>query len=416
MILRKEDSGMALVGAILLMLVLAALAQAMFYVARNETHSGVRSRLRESAFYVADAGIEYAIHQAAPVGLSTTVPVGIYTGSLAGEAVVNVNHLPESREIISKGNVSSEGAIKAERTIRAEVVVGAQIPQFATMSGGTSNFGTDIEVYGVIYSREPIVISKDVVFRADINGNIGVYGAYGGGDSIDINGDIGFVDPDDSGGIFARETISGKGYLTGINHQEYYSVPSYSDDEILFADTDALINDATTGEDFGGDGTIDADGRIKFDKDTVIDLDDYAGDVYYYPGGIDFSKDAVIKGSGTFVVGGNNTGNGSDPAIDIAKHFGGFAAEANVNLIVADGGNWSPYDINVDKAVELKGIIQAPGDVNLKKNFELEGLLACGGDLDVGMDAEFTYNEDVVNDIPLKGGGEGVTILSWTEQ
>ena len=428
MILRKkEDSGMALVGAILLMLVLAALAQAMFYVARNETHSGVRSRLRESAFYVADAGIEKAIYNIQNgSGENFTVNVGTRTGagSLAGTAEVNIARDGRIYTITSTGHSPSLQESRADRRLRAVVEVAGQLPQFASMSGGSSHFASNFTITGVVFSNAPITIDSGVQFQPDKNGDVAIYCADDSAQAIQVGSNFEF---DNNQPIASGvRNIWARGGVNLPNNWSYGSqepsVKSWHDsqetgyiDDVLFVDSQAMIDDAETimNHDFG-DNTEVVDGRLIVNGGTI----NMNEGTYYYPNGIEINSNVEIISEGSFVAGSGS--DSYDHGIEInANVFGEGGAtqknDAKVNLIV-HGSSWKKEDILFNSNTKFNGIVQAPGDIQVSSNTEINGIIAAGNNLTGSANVAFNYSDDVF-DCPLLDGdiSGGLTFLSWTE-
>ncbi len=419
---KKNNGGTVLAGSLLLMLILVVMGHAMVRMAGNETRREVRSRARESAFYVADAGIEKAIHRIKGgdnFTFSFNADVGLNTGSKAGEAGVNVLRAGGIYTITSQGHTLLAGGDTYQRTIRAVVETEAGLPEFASQTGGQSKFAGNIDVHGVIFSNEPIEIGTGVTFRPDEEGNVAIYTSNPGDSSITIGNNFDF-DPDNEATglreILARGGIQNSHRIPGDVHWQEYDNSTKTDHkgDVLFVDADALIGDPETlvNYDFGGKFDV-TDGRITFDGTgtTVLELEER---VYYYPNGAVFNSNLEIKGKGTIVVGGPDSGN-YDNGIVINQNVSGHDDDARINLIDATG-NWNDIDIVLKNNVDLKTIIQTPGDVEISQNFDFEGILAAGGDLDIKQNVSFTYSDDLF-DVPLKEGpgGGGVRVVSWTE-
>ncbi len=407
----NKNRGMALVGAILMMVVLVILGTGMLMITWFETRSETSQRLGEMAFYVADGGIENAIYRIQNKNYQDfEIDVGTTTGNSNGVARVSVVQSGSIYTVTSTGYVPKPAQALGERTIRARVEVQAGLPNYATMTEGRTDFAANTEVRGVIFSNDPVSMGSGVVFKPDKEGNVALYSAR----TIDIGNNFDF-DPDNNATgireILAREEIFNN---TRIPDDVHWNSPDYTEktdpiDEVEFVDAQAMIDDEDTIEnyDFGGKVNITG-GRANFQSGYTYNLD---GGTYYYPGGLNVDSNVEFIGDGSFVVGPD--GDTDHHGIDIRSNVQG---DGKVNWIVS-GGEWKDgIDINIESNVDPVGIIQCPGDISLSSNVELTGIVAAGGNLDASSNVEITYEDDLFMP-PLKDtdGAGGVKIISWTE-
>ncbi len=437
----KNNKGMALVAAILMMVVLGVLGVSMVVLTTGETSKEVKSRLGTSALYVADAGIEKAICNIKKSKYSDfTVYVGIGTGDKEGEAVVDITSLGDKKyQIDSTGYVPSQSDIKEERSIRVKVNASAGYPDYSAISGETGSFSSNVDVYGVVFSNDLIIIQSNVHFYPDNNGDVAIYTASDSTlltDDLDsaIEIDSNFYFDEDNEATGTRE-IRAQGVIDGNedsdpNGDNFKSSPKptivenddsdkteeLDSDEVQFVDTDNLIENADeTDYTFGGKGTDVGNGRIEFSSDETLNLN---GNVYYYDNGVEFDSNIVLAGSGTFVVDGA-AGDSSnwDNGIIITSNINGEGdGYAKANFIVA-GGDWIAEDIDIESNVELNGIIQAARDIKVNSNVDILGIVAAGEELKADSNIEFNYSDDVF-DVPLNESDENedINVISWEEK
>ncbi|GEM_PF-3250839 len=416
----KNDRGMALVGVILLMLVLIIIAQAMIMLTRREARVEVEGRLKDIALYVADAGVEKAIHNINNDNFQPNFSfqhVGEETGGKMGEADVSVTQDGRIYTINSTGYIPSQAEAEASRSINAVVEVSPGLPEFAAMVGGMSSFAANIEVEGVVFSNEPISIETNVTFVPDEKGNVGIYCADGSVLSIDIGTNFDFDPENEATGvreILARGGINNSHRIPdGVNWKEYDDSDKTDPiDDTQILDANAMINspDTYVNHDFGGDVTVDENGRATFETNTDIHLN---GGTYYYPGGVEFNSNVTLVGDGNIVAGGPDEGSDDHHAIEINSNVKG---DGKVNFVSA-GGDWKDNkDININSNVDPHGVIQCPGDASISSFVEINGIVAVNGNLDAASNVAFHYEDDIF-DAPLVDGSAdaGVEMISWRE-
>ncbi len=460
----KNDSGIVLVGAILLMFILVVLGQAMTMFVQFEATREIRGRRRESALYIADAGIERAIHiikggltsspgwhcgycctfchcfSPRPIGSTTSYSnfienIGLRTGSKAGQVVVNITPLGNNRyRIDSTGYVPSTDTARGIRRIRAEVKVGRGVPNEAVTAGGKVSLNSNIDVFGIIFSNGPIDVGSNVTLRPDSNRNAALRSASRNTTlenpaAIDIGSNF-RIDPDNKS---TKEEIRARGEVDGnCNTDPNRDIiagapPVFENDttdktapraELSFIDEQAILDSVKPQHinyDFGGRGRVNLKtGRVRFGSNVDIFLNN---GVYLFRSGVEFNSNINFHGKGTIIVdttyGSGHSGNYAY-GIEFNSNIRGAtrADHAQVNFIVLNG-NWRKRDIKFNSNVRVEGLMQGAADIKANSNIHIKGIVIAGGDFEMNSNITIEYREPVFA-LPSKTAG-GVTLLSWRE-
>lgn len=287
----RNQRGMTLVMAMALALVLGILGYALVQVAQYETRFMVKGTKSDAAFYLANAGIEYAIYKirnAENYSGSETVILGDGVFVSSTTALGN-----DEYEITSTGYIPDETNPKEKRTIKAKV----------TRTGGMPGADDD----SVIRGAQEVQVSDNTSMRGTLRcnakitvegGTLKIYkGPHSGqGDVLshtDIliksTGHLHFDPTDDDAELRARGNIYPNGEIKDCDE--------YSPGDTT-SDTDKL------------DLSISFDTTTLLDKccthgstwDSEFNLSSGTTHVQYFPNGITFNSNTVFVGTGTLVA------------------------------------------------------------------------------------------------------------------
>ncbi|MEA3506623.1 MAG: pilus assembly PilX N-terminal domain-containing protein [Elusimicrobiota bacterium] len=422
---KNNNKGMALVAAILIMVVLALLGMAMVVLTSSETRKEVKSRLGTSALYIADAGIEKAIHrikEGETGSFSFTVVVGTATGAAEGEADVTVNPQGGSQyEILSTGHVPSIADSRFDRTIRAVVEVEPEQPEEAMRSVGPITVASNVNVYGTLRSNSQISFAGGNHIYEDSNGNCDIMTSTGMGSGVYIpsskkvywedggtyyvksngptNDEIG-SDQDTTGVFDESSMIKNNGSIVKIV-EGAGTVEEITPAEVPFYDSDAIESAAeNSGVEYGTHQT--------YDNTSQLDL---AGQTHWFKDGVTINSNGFVEtSSGTIYV----TGGAGDTPLEWNDSVGSNFVDdfVKVNLIIDDQAG-ADKSIDFKSGIWTQGYVYCPGDLTLPSNVHVSGVIEVGTDSDVSSNVEIRYDE-IGYEIP-GGGSGGVTIISWEE-
>ena len=404
----RNNSGMALVGAILLMIVLVILGFAMVQLAGSETRREVQSRMRESALYVADAGIEKAIHDIlnGDHQHSFTVRVGTYTGDLAGEADVEINLSGRIYTLTSVGYSPSKGNPVAKRTVEVKGEIEPAQPQEALRAVGTISLAANVKVYGVIRSNEKVTFSGNNHVYPDSNGNAGV--VTSSPDGVDFAGNVTFHG---DGPYYIRSSgpIDGQNNVTSEEGAVIFEPNTYvepiEEAEVPFYDLHLITAAAV------------ASGTVYETHQTFNNEFDLGGKTHWFKGGVTFG--ARVIGEGTILATGGQTGSHGGVPYNRGISFPSANVDIgdkddfqHINLIVDDLAG-ADATIYFNSNMYMKGYIYCPGNLNIPSKVEIKGVVEVGGDSNLSANTDIIF-DTIGYEIP--GGSGGVTIISWTEK
>ncbi|MDA3792498.1 MAG: pilus assembly PilX N-terminal domain-containing protein [Elusimicrobia bacterium] len=419
----KNNKGMALVAAILMMVVIAVLGVAMVLLTSSETRKEVKSRMGGSALYIADAGIEKGIHRINAENYSSpfTVVIGTVTGEAVGEADVTVQ--PQGADlykITSTGHVPDIASSREDRTIRAVVRIEPEQPEEAMRSVGPITVASNVDVVGSLRSNSWIKFNGGNHITEDENGTCSVITSTGTAKGVWMDGKVYWDgaghyyiksngptnaskggDTDETG-VYEESQIS-NGIVTVVENAGIEPIEAA---EIPFYDLDLLKADAVAQDSVGHPTVFDAEKTY----DTELNM---AGKVHWYKNGVLFNKE-ILNSSGTILATGVHSDN-TDYGISFKAANADIGDAGNfqkINLIV-DNEAGEDKSINFNSNIYVQGYIYCPGDLSLPSNVHVRGVIEVGEDSDVSSNVEIIY-DDIGYSLP--GGGEGgVTVISWQE-
>ena len=413
----KEDKGIALVLALILLVVLSVLAVAMVFLGRYETGFLVKERLSDSALYIADGGVEYAINE---LQKSTnyqgpeTLPVGNQ-----GQFTVSVSTdgQPANRyEITSTGFVPDADNPRETRTVRSVVSIVQGTPPFAVGAKEGITAASNTTIYGDIRSDGQIEIGNNVFIEPSQPGasDGSIYTSTGIAKGVWITGNL-YMQPGRE--IKSRgPTNASQGGVdnefTGI-YQE--SKIKSGDPLIVEGDTSSDTNPI---DDYCSVDLVELDntpeeGKVIYTTPVVITSDEFdlGSKVHKFEQGVEFASNVKFKGAGTIWVSGGSGDYGLELRSNVEALGGG---PANVNLIVS-GGDWTDADIMIHQNVDINGLISGTTKVAANSNVEITGMIESGGTIDLSSNVKVRWGE-LSFQVPLKEGGTQATIVeSWQE-
>ena len=169
----KDEKGIALVLALILMVVLSILAVAMVFLGRYETGFLVKERLSDAALYIADGGVEFVINElqenlgyqgteAHPVG-----NVGQFTVTVSTQ-----DQLANHYEITSIGFVPDAANPRETRTVSCVVNIVKGTPRFAVGAKEGITVAENTTIKGDLRSDGQIKLGNKVKIEPSSDGAI----------------------------------------------------------------------------------------------------------------------------------------------------------------------------------------------------------------------------------------------------
>ncbi|MFA5839420.1 MAG: PilX N-terminal domain-containing pilus assembly protein [Candidatus Margulisiibacteriota bacterium] len=408
MSLLKQRKGFALMTVIFIVLVFSIIGITLLYMFLVESKTSVDEYFNTRAFFIADAGKNYALKKVSSF-TDWTVSMGFPISMSFAEGTFTVSSTAEAANSItltSTGILTKEG--KTYRHANRVVVTRGL--------GGAAFGGNAIYSYGIGGGDGIVNLQNNVV----INGSVFVNGDLSLRNNVLISGDAN-----------ATGDISiGSGVTVNGDTTDHVAIPStspsltttYYAGQILTASSTAAASVT-----YSGTNTITG--------------------TRYINGNLTISNNAqlIVIDSATLVVTGTVTSNNN---IVIGNNFtliAGGAVTINNNIDIGNSGIWySAASIAVGNNAEI-GTVSAgagttflsPGDIELNNNCNISGLVFSGGSVSLGNNAIVTgvivanlldivgsnsivnYNEDVVDisDIPGISGEttSGPLQTTWQE-
>jgi hypothetical protein len=375
----RDERGVALVLALALLAVLSILAVAMVFLGRYETMFLIKERLSDSALYVADGGVEYALNEL-DKNSDYRGPTTYGLGN-AGDFTVTVSTdgQPADRyQITSIGCVPTVASPQETRTVRLLVDLTEQMsPVFEhaiasqgniTLQGNAVINSDNPQGEGDIYSGGNILLQND----ATVNGDASAVGTI---------------------------TTQGNSTITG---EQNPGTPALTFPEV---DTAGYIAEAQAGGTHNGNFVVAGDmnlGPLFIDGNLVI-------------GG-----NHQVTLTGTVFVTGSVTLQGTP---DTFSFTGSETLIANGDVTMqGNAGSEIPLVISVHGDVDLHGniatqgtVIYAPeGTVEIHGSPDVNGVVV-GQTVTVWGNPTITRQVDLAGH-PLPGGGSStITHVSWQE-
>jgi len=411
----KDEKGIALVLALILMLVLSVLAVAMVFLNTSETKFLVKERLSDSAFYIADGGVEYAISELQE-DLNYRGPTA-YPVANAGEFSVSVSTQGQPAnhyEITSIGYVPNAANPQETRTVTSIVNIVAGTPSFAVGAKEGITVASNVTIKGDLRSDGQIVLGSNVYIEPSSAGasDGSIYTSTGMASGVDITGNL-YMQP-------GRE-IKSRGPTNASQGGDTAATGIY--DESRIKSGSPLIVEGDTSSDttpLGSFSSVDLtalDSMVEADytysEFTVITdpTFDLAGKVHKFEQGVRFDSNIELLGQGTIWVTGGSGTYGLELASNVYGEGGGYA---DANLIVS-GGDWKEADIMINSNVKINGLISGTTQINANSNVDIKGVIESGGTINVDANVTIEWGE-LSFQVPLTDTPQEATIVkSWQE-
>ena len=411
----KDEKGIALVLALILIVVLSILAVGMVFLSRYETNFSVKERLSDSALYIADGGVEFAINELQG-NINYRGPT-TYSVSNVGEfqVMVSTQGLPANHYRIDSGGFVPDATNPREtRTVRSVVNIVPGTPTYAVGARDGITVAANVTVRGDLRSDGQIVIGNNVYIQPSEPGasDGSVYTSTAIARGVDITGNL-YMQP-------GRE-IKSRGPTNASMGGDTAETGIY--DESRIKSGDPLIVEGDTSSDTNPLGAynsvdlVELDNMVEQDytysEFTVIDAAtfDLAGKVHKFEQGVKFASNIEFLGEGAIWVSG---GSGHDYGLELASNvYGPDGGYATVNLICS-GGTWNEADIKISSNVKINGLISGSTEVEANANVDINGVIESGGTIDV--DANVTIQWAPLGfQIPVTGSPAATVVRSWQE-
>jgi len=410
----RDEKGIALVLALVLLAVLSVLALAMVSLGRHETTFLVKERLSDAALYIADGGIEYAINELQKLtgyqGTSEPCPLGN-----VGEFSVSVstdgqpaNHY----QITSTGFVPDANSPRETRTVRSVVNIVPGTPPYAIGAKDGITVASNITVKGDLRSDGQIVLGNNVFIEPSSPGasDGSIYTSTGMAEGVWITGNL-YMQP-------GRE-IKSRGPTNASKGGDTDKTGIYQESRIrsgnpLIVEGDTSAETNPLGSYNSVDlAALDATMPVIYNTHVVITSEEFdlGSKVHKFEQGVEFASNVKFKGEGTIWVSGGSGTYGLELHSNVEGLDGG---PANANLIVS-GGDWTEADIMIYSNVDINGLISGTTKVEANSNVEINGMIESGGTIDLSSNVKVRWGE-LGFQVPLKEGGRQATIVtSWQE-
>ncbi len=415
----KDEKGIALVLALILMLVLSVLAVAMVFLGTSETKFLVKERLSDSALYIADGGVEYGINelQQSPLYRGTTAQ---FIGNV-GEFSVNVSTQGQPAnhyEITSTGFVPDATNPRETRTVTSVVNIVAGTPSFAVGAKEGITVASNVTIKGDLRSDGQIVLGSNVYIEPSSAGasDGSIYTSTGMASGVDITGNL-YMQP-------GRE-IKSRGPTNASQGADTAATGIYDESRIksgnpLIVEGDTSGDTAPIGSFSSVDFTaLDAMEQVTYSEFTVITASEFdlLSKVHKFEQGVRFDSNVEIVGEGTIWVSG---GSGHDYGLELASNVHGpeipdepgkyYPVDAN---LIVSGGDWET-DIMINSNVAINGLISGTTQIDANSNVEINGVIESGGTINVDANVTIEWGE-LSFQVPLTGSPQTTIVMSWQE-
>jgi len=409
----KDEKGIALVLALILMLVLSVLAVAMVFLGTSETKFLVKERLSDSALYIADGGVEYAISELQE-DLIYRGPTA-YSVANAGEFSVNVSTQgqPANHYVITSiGYVPNAANPQETRTVTSIVNIVPGTPSFAVGAKEGITVASNVTIKGDLRSDGQIVLGSNVYIEPSSAGasDGSIYTSTGMASGVDITGNL-YMQP-------GRE-IKSRGPTNASQGGDTSDTGIYNESKIksgspLIVEGDTSGDTAPLGSFSSVDLTeLDAMEQVTYSEFTVISdpTFDLLSKVHKFEQGVRFDSNIEFLGQGTIWVSGGSGTYGLELASNVFGEDGGYA---DANLIVS-GGTWGGADIMINSNVKINGLISGTTQVDANSNVDILGVIESGGTINVDANVTIQWGE-LSFQVPLTDSSQAATIVrSWQE-
>lgn len=369
----RNQRGMTLVMAMALMLVLGILGYALVQVGQYETRFMVKGKKSDAAFYLANAGVEWAMHELKSDSSYTGTDTAESLGD--GEFEVSVTDLgDDTYEITSTGYIPDQTNPKEKRTIKAKVIRDMVDPgeDHATCFAGAQkiDIGSDTHFRGSLRCNEEIKVTgtgklwmhrHPVIGKGDVLSHTDISVAL----NAKINMDSDSTDPGDA--VRARGTIT---YPVGgiVNAEHIVPGDDTADTDYMNftcpVDTTVLLADKVT--------------HTQTSWNQEFNLSSGTTHVQYFPGGITFNSNTVFVGTGTIVAPGGGTGitfNCNIGSYNVVNAFN--STFCRMNIFILGGTSAQNVDFHGDKTA-LWGYVWCGKKLKMKSGNKLSHKGAMG--------------------------------------
>ena len=416
----KDERGIALVLALVLLVVLSVLAVAMVFLSRYETRFLVKERLSDAALYIADGGIEYAINElqeSSDYQESIAYPVGD-----VGEFDVSVSTQgqPANHYVITSiGYVPDKDNPRERRTVRSVVNIVQGTPPFAVGAKEGITVAANTTIKGDLRSDGQIVLKNNVHIDPSEPGasDGSIYTSTGMAKGVWIDGNLYMQSGREiksRGPTNASQSPPGDTDNTGI-----YNESKIKSGNPLIVEGDTSSDTDPTGS-YCSVVLSDLDDPTKYDKivyDEFKELE--SGTTFYlnnkvhkFTQGVKFNSNITFDGAGTIWVSGGSRTYG----LELCSNVHGPEGQddpADVNLIVS-GGDWSGADIMIKSNVSINGLISGTTQVDANSNVAVNGVMESGGTINISANVTIHWGEFGF-DVPIAGTPQTTIVKSWRE-
>ena len=416
----KDEKGIALVLALVLLVILSVLAVAMVFLGRYETRFLVKERLSDSALYIADGGIEYAINELQKStgypGTSTPYSVGN-----VGEFTVTVStqDQPANHYVItSTGYVPDADNPRETRTISSLVNIVLGTPPYSVGAKEKITVAAGVTVKGDLRSDGQIELGNNCHIDPSEPGasDGSVYTSTGMASGVLINGNL-YMQPGRE--IKSRGPTNAELGVEDSADTGIWEESNIKGEDILIvekdtsSDTDKIADYCSVDTDQFNDPTKYT--KVEYDTYTVITDNEFdlGGKVHQFKQGVQFVANITFIGEGTIWVSG---GSGHDYGLELCSNAhgpGGQKDYAKVNLIVS-GGTWDKADININSEVHINGLVSGKTKISTDQNVDILGVIESGGTIDIESNVTIQWGEFGFG-VPTKGNEPKTIVKSWRE-
>jgi len=408
----RDEKGIALVLALILLAVLSVLALAMVSLGRHETTFLVKERLSDAALYIADGGVEYGINELQKDPSTYRGPTTDLIGN-AGQFTVSVSTQGQPTNyyiITSTGYVPDATNFRERRTVRSIVNIIPGTPPYAIGAKDGITVASNITIKGDLRSDGQIEIGNNVFIEPSSPGasDGSIYTSTGMAKGVWITGNL-YMQP-------GRE-IKSRGPTNASKGGDTDETGIYQESRIrsgnpLIVEGDTSADTAPGSYNSVDLAALDATGPVIYTTPVVITSEEFdlGSQVHKFEQGVEFASNVKFKGAGTIWVSGGSGIYGLELRSNVEDLGGG---PANVNLIVS-GGNWTGADIMIHSNVNINGLISGTTKVAANSNVEINGVIESGGTIDLSANVKVQWGEFGFQ-VPVKGSPQATIVTSWQE-
>jgi Tfp pilus assembly protein PilX len=410
----RDERGIALVLALILLAVLSVLALAMVSLGRHETDFLVKERLSDAALYIADGGVEYGINELQKSS-NYRGPTTDLIGN-AGQFAVSVSTQGQPANhyaITSTGYVPDATNPQETRTVSSVVNIVPGTPTYAIGAKEGITVASNITVRGDLRSDGQITLGNNVFIEPSSAGasDGSIYTSTDIAKGVNITGNL-YMQP-------GRE-IRSRGPTNASQGGDTSGTGIYQESRIKAGDP-LIVEGDTSGDTapIGSYNSVDLAALDNMDKIVYDAFQDYTsnetfyldGKVHKFTEGVRFSSNITFEGEGTIWVSG---GSGHDYGLELASNvFGPDGGYASVNLICS-GGTWNEADIKINSNVKINGLISGQTEVDANSNVEINGVIESGGTINVNSNVTIQWGEFGFQ-VPITGSPATTIVRSWQE-